>query len=442
MGRPYAIKCLVSGKNVVRQNSMNLLEELRWRGLIQDMSDPDLLSKVKPGDSFYIGFDPTAPSLQVGNFVCLIVSIHLSKAGLKPILLFGGATGMIGDPGGRSAERNLLELEQVATNTKLQESQARALWERTGCAITPTFVNNISWTKDVSVLHFLRDIGKHFTVNYMLAKDSVKSRLSGDGISYTEFSYMLLQAFDFLHLFQNHGCRLQIGGSDQWGNVTAGLELIRRKLQKEAFAFSFPLITNSEGRKFGKSEGNAVWLDPSLTSPYQFRQFWLNVPDADVIRLLKVFTFETRERIEQLEAELRQHPERRTAQQVLADSVCSMVHGAEAAEEAKRAAGALFGGSLEDMSKEQLLELFRDAPSTTVSKGQAQELDLLSLLATTLAKSKGEARRLVQGGGIYVDNERVSSETVKVSETKLLEKGFIVLRSGKKNYHLVKLEGA
>ena len=419
---------------------MNLLEELQWRGLVQDISDPDALSKLKSGDAFYVGFDPTAPSLQVGNLVCVIVSIHLSKAGLKPILLFGGATGMIGDPGGKSAERNLLELEQVASNTKLMEAQAKSLWDRSGCSAIPTFVNNISWIKDLSLISFLRDTGKHFTVNYMLAKDSVKSRLSGEGISYTEFTYMLLQAFDFLHLFQNHNCRLQIGGSDQWGNITAGLELIRRKLQKESFAFSFPLITNSEGKKFGKSEGNAVWLDPAMTSPYKFHQFWLNVPDADVVRMLKVFTFESRARIEELEQRTKSNPEKREAQQVLADSVCTLVHGPDATAEAKKSAGALFSGSLEGLSGEQMQELFADAPSTSITRAQVAELDLLSLLASTVAKSKGEARRLIQGGGIYLDNERTSDDALKIRDTKILEKGFLVIRSGKKNYHLVRVQ--
>ena len=273
------------------------MRELSWRGLVQEMSDPEMFSKLRAGDAFYIGFDPTAPSLQVGNLVQILVAIHLTKAGLKPILLFGGATGMIGDPGGRSAERNLLELSVVADNVTRQELQAKTLWERAGQTCTPTFVNNLTWSKDVSMLSFLRDIGKHFTVNYMIAKESVKTRLSGDGISYTEFSYMLLQAFDFLHLYQNNNVRLQFGGSDQWGNITAGLELIRRKIQGDAYAFCGPLITNSEGKKFGKSAGNAVWLDPKLTSPYKFHQFWLNVPDADVIRLLKVFTFESEESI-------------------------------------------------------------------------------------------------------------------------------------------------
>jgi tyrosyl-tRNA synthetase len=420
---------------------MNILEELTWRGLIQDISDPEAFSKIKAGDACYIGFDPTAPSLQVGNLVQILVSIHLTKAGIRPILLFGGATGMIGDPGGRSIERNLMSLEDVARNVELQSEQARTLWQNAGTDVAPEIVNNIEWTRNVSYLEFLRDIGKHFTVNYMLQKDSVKSRLSGEGISYTEFSYMLLQAFDFLHLYQSKRCRLQFGGSDQWGNLTAGLELIRRKIQGEAFAFSVPLITNAEGKKFGKSAGNAVWLDPALTSPYQFHQFWLNVQDSEVIKLLKVFTFTPQEEIERLERSLTEHPEKREAQKFLADALCDLVHGKNATEDAKRAAGALFGGSLEGLSGKQILEVLADAPSTTVTRADAAVIDVVSLVGSTLASSKGEARRLIQGGGIYLDSERVSDPTMPISATKLLDNGFIVLRSGKKNYHLVKVAG-
>jgi tyrosyl-tRNA synthetase len=305
--------------------------------------------------------------------------------------------------------------------------------------MTPEFVNNLDWSKDVSMLTFLRDIGKHFTVNYMLAKDSVKSRLSGDGISYTEFSYMLLQANDFLHLYQNKNCKLQVGGSDQWGNITAGLELIRRKIQGDAYALSFPLITNSEGKKFGKSEGNAVWLSAKLTSPYKFHQFWLNVQDAEAIRLLKIFTLETKEKIAEVEALMQAAPEKRDAQKLLADSITTFVHGADATADAKKCAQALFSGSLAELSNEQILEIFNDAPSSTVTRSQVEELDILTLLSTTVSKSKGEARRLVQGGGIYLDSERVSNEALKLKDTAILSKGFAVIRSGKKNYHLVRL---
>jgi tyrosyl-tRNA synthetase len=418
---------------------MNLLEEFTWRGLLQDISDPEAFSKLQPGDACYVGFDPTAPSLQVGNLVMLLVSLHLTKAGLTPMLLFGGATGMIGDPGGRSSERNLLPLEEVARNVELQKKQTEQIWRNAGLSVTPDIVNNIDWTRNVSFLEFLRDIGKHFTVNYMLQKESVKTRLSGEGISYTEFSYMLLQAFDFLHLYQTKRCRVQFGGSDQWGNLTAGLELIRRKIQGEAFAFSIPLITNAEGKKFGKSAGNAVWLDPQLTSPYKFHQFWLNVPDSEVAKLLKIFTFETKEQIAAMEARVLEAPEKREGQKFLADYLCTLVHGKEATEDAKRCAAALFGGTLEGLSDAQLLDVFSDAPSTTVSRADASSLDLVSLLGTTVASSKGEARRLLQAGGIYVDNERASDAALPVSSTRLLNKGFIVLRSGKKNYHLVKL---
>jgi tyrosyl-tRNA synthetase len=418
---------------------MSVLEELTWRGLIQDTSDPELFSKVQPGDSFYVGFDPTAPSLQVGNLLMLIVAIHLTKVGLRPILLFGGATGTIGDPGGRSAERNLLPLEQVARNLELMEEQARTMWRNAGQSVMPMIVNNLEWTKDVSLLTFLRDVGKNFTVNYMLAKDSVKSRLSGDGISYTEFSYMILQAFDFLHLYQSAHCRLQFGGSDQWGNITAGLELIRRSIQGSAYAFCVPLITNSEGKKFGKSAGNAVWLDPELTSPYKFHQFWLNVPDSDVVRLLKVFTFASQQEIVELEKAVATEPEKRRAQNYLADYLCTLVHGHEATQDARRCAEALFGGSLAGLSDKQLLDIFSDAPSSTVTREQAQTLDMVSLLGTTVAKSKGEARRLVQGGGIYVDGERLAAETTPVRDTRIIERGFVIIRSGKKNYHLVRL---
>lgn len=419
---------------------MSFLHELEWRGLLQDVSDREALEKLPKGTPFYIGFDPTAPSFQVGNLVPLIVAGHLSRAGFTPIILFGGATGTIGDPGGKSAERVLLDLDRVAANVELQQNQVRTLLSRMGFKEEPLFVNNLEWTKDVSVLSFLRDVGKHFTVNYMIAKDSVKSRLSGEGISYTEFSYMLLQAFDFLHLYQSKKVKLQIGGSDQWGNITAGLELIRRRLGEQAFALSFPLITDSQGKKFGKSAGNAMWLDPSMVSPYKFHQFWLNTQDADVIKLLKLFTLKTKEEIAELEQAMAQSPESRPGQRALADAVCTLVHGESATQEAIKSAEALFGGSLDGLSTEQLLDLFSEAPTTEVTREEVSTMDLLSLLAKTVAKSKGEARRLLSGGGIYVDNCRATEESLKIADTNLSKTGLLILRSGKKNYHVVKMQ--
>ena len=419
---------------------MSVLNELEWRGLLQEVSDREGFEKLPAGTPFYIGFDPTAPSFQVGNLLALFVAGHLSRAGFSPVILFGGATGMIGDPGGRSAERNLLDLEEVAQNVARQQQQVRSFLSRLGFAREPMFVNNLDWTKDISALEFLRDVGKHFTVNYMIAKDSVKSRLSGEGISYTEFSYQLLQANDFLHLFEKHSVKLQIGGSDQWGNITGGLELIRRKISQQAFGLCFPLVTDSQGRKFGKSAGNAMWLDPSMVSPYKFHQFWLNTPDTDVVKLLKLFTLLTREEIATLEEQVKTSPEQRTAQKTLADSICTLVHGEAATQDAIKSAEALFGGSLEGLGRSQLLDLFSEAPRTELTQAELTELDLLTLLGKTVAKSKGEARRLVAAGGIYLDNVRVTDESVKMSDTALPTKGLLVIRSGKKNYHVVTLQ--
>ena len=424
----------------------DLVSDFQARGLVHQSTDAARLREwlATPGRRVYAGFDPTADSLHVGHLVALVLLRRVAAAGHEPVALIGGATGMIGDPSGRSEERNLLSPEELAANIAGVERQIGGILgtaETEGQVARHHVVNNADWMRGVGYLEFLRDVGKHVPLSQMLGKDSVKSRLERDGgLSYTEFSYMLLQAFDYLHLYQTKRCRLQIGGSDQWGNLTAGLELIRRKIQGEAYALSFPLITNSEGKKFGKSEGNAVWLDPSMTSPYKFHQFWLNVPDGDVIRLIKVFTFESKQRVDSIEAEMLAQPEKRAAQQLLADSVCTLVHGAQATIDAKRSADALFSGSLEGLSSAQLFELFKDAPTTTITEAQVRELDLLGLLSVTVAKSKGEARRLVQGGGIYLDNARVSDEALKLKDTAIQKQGFIVIRSGKKNYHLVRLQ--
>jgi tyrosyl-tRNA synthetase len=421
---------------------MHILDTLQSRGLIQDISDEAGIRNLPPKTPFYVGFDPTAPSLQIGNLIPLLVALHLGRAGFTPIILFGGATGTIGDPSGKSQERQLLTHDTIEKNVAHQSEQVRTLFARLN--LTVSFVNNFDWTKDISILDFLRDTGKHFTVNYMIAKEVVKTRLEGAGISFTEFSYMLLQAYDFCHLYQNKGCKIQIGGSDQWGNITAGLELIRKRLQGEAYGFSWPLLTNAQGKKFGKSESGTLWLDPTMTSPYTFHQFWLNTEDADVIRLLKIFTFLSEGEIQGIEQEMQKAPEKRPAQKLLADTICTLVHGEEATLDAKRSAQVLFGGSLEGLSEEKLVEIFKDVPSKTLTKGEVAGATAIDLfVASGALSSKGEARRLITSGGAYINNERVTGETLPLGENpamqEALSKNVLVLRTGKKSYTLVKL---
>ncbi|MBX7139270.1 MAG: tyrosine--tRNA ligase [Oligoflexia bacterium] len=416
---------------------MDFVDHLKARGLIQDISDEAGLRKLPQGTPFYVGFDPTAPSLQLGNMVPLIAAMHLGRAGLKPIILFGGATGSIGDPGGRSSERQLQAIETTNANLERHKAQVSRIFDRAG--VKAEFANNMDWTKDVSVLDFLRDVGKHFTVNYMIAKDVVKTRLDGEGISYTEFSYMLLQAFDYLHLYKTAGCRLQVGGSEQWGNITAGLELIRRKLQGEAYAISFPLIVDSQGKKFGKSEGGALWLDAERTSPYKLHQFMLNSEDSQVVKYLKIFTFLDLARISELEESLRNAPEKRECQRALADELCTLVHGAEATGDAKRCAEVLFGGSLSGLSAAQLQDIFSDAPSSALPADRLNTISVLDLFAESgLVKSKGEGKKLIASGGAYLNNERVSDAAQSISAQQLIG-DVLVLRAGKKNYHLVRV---
>lgn len=417
---------------------MNILSDLSWRGLVQDISDAEGLKSLKAKDSFYVGYDPTAPSLQLGNLLPIIVSIHLAKAGLRAMQLFGGATGAIGDPSGRNTERQLLSRDALDDNIKTQTKQVQALFDR--AKVPVEFINNFEWTKDVTILEFLRDIGKHFTVNYMTAKEVVKARLEGDGISYAEFSYMLLQAHDFYHLYQTKGCRLQIGGSDQWGNITAGLELIRRKNLTGAFGLSFPLITDSSGRKFGKSESGSLWLDPNRTSPYRLHQFLLNVEDADAVRYLKMFTFLDETRISEIATEFSKAPESRLAQRTLADSVCELVHGEAAVREANLSAEVLFGGSIEGISEERLADIFSEVPSSTLTRSELSSLSFVDLLVHTgLSKSKGEARRLLTAGGAYLNNQRISDPALMLEASGVLKNNMFILRSGKKNYFVVKV---
>jgi tyrosyl-tRNA synthetase len=420
---------------------MNIWEELRWRGLVQDISDEELLQRLGPGTSFYFGIDPTAPSPHAGNLIGLLLCLRLGKAGLKPILLFGGATAAIGDPSGRNSERQLMARETIVANISNQKRLVQAIYERAGVAAT--FVDNYDWTAGITALEFLRDIGKHFTVNFMLAKEVVKTRLDGDGISFTEFSYMLLQAFDFYHLHQSHACALQVGGSDQWGNMTAGLELIRRKTTGgQACVLSYPLMTDAQGRKIGKSTGGALWLDPSMTSPYRFHQYWLNVGDADVLKLIKLFTLADQATLDELSSSMQQSPEKRIPQQYLADTVCSLVHGEQATQSAKQCAQVLFGGAaLDSLSIPELLDIFSEVPSTSLARGQFEQLPLLDLVVQTgLLKSKGEAKRLLENGGLYVNNVRPKDASAGLSEC-LLGGELLVLRSGKKQYHLVRVLG-
>lgn len=417
---------------------MKIIEELRWRGLVQDISDEKILLDLKPGERFYCGFDPSAPSLQLGNLVPLCTTAHLGRAGLEPIILFGGATGSIGDPSGKDSERILLNQGEVEANVEFQINQLKELFGKLGLEVT--FVNNLDWTKDVSVLEFLRDIGKHFSVNYMIAKEVVKTRLNGSGISFTEFTYMLLQANDFLHLYDNFNCKLQIGGSDQWGNITAGLELIRRKRQAEVAAFSIPLLTDSSGRKLGKSSGTPVWLDPERTSPFKLHQFLLNTDDDSVIRLLKVFTFLSRSEIEELAESVRNEPEKRVAQRALADAVCDYVHGPDSTVEARKSAEVLFGGSTRDLSDDQLAEIFQDVPSSELPRSELEDMTNLDLLAKTgLVKSRGDGRRLIANGGAYLNNERVTDGEKAVTSDEHGKRSILIARSGKKNYHLVRV---
>jgi tyrosyl-tRNA synthetase len=414
----------------------SIFKSLQDSELIQDYSDEEALKALRAGDSFYVGFDPTAQSLQIGNLVPLIVSVKLARAGLKPVILFGGATGAIGDPSGRNAERQLLSLDVIDQNISRQKDQISKLFETVG--VTPTFVNNRDWTAPVDILSFLRDVGKFFTVNYMISKEVVKTRLNGEGISFTEFSYMLLQAFDFYHLYTNNSVRMQIGGSDQWGNITAGLELIRKKVgENTAVAFSIPLLTNSEGQKFGKTAGGAIWLDPTLTSPYLFHQFWLNTSDADVVRFMRIFTFLSEEEIQQYADLIKNTPEKREAQKTLADLITELVHGKDAVSLAKKSAQVLFGGSIEGLSDQELINIFQDVPSENISAESIKGKSILDLLVASKAvASKGEAKRLITGGGISINGDKVTNEASVVDS--LLHRTIAVIRVGKKNYTLVK----
>jgi tyrosyl-tRNA synthetase len=411
-----------------------LLDDLEWRGLIAHSTDRDALRAVLAEGSvrFYVGFDPTAPSLHMGNLVQLVTARRLQNAGHTPYVLVGGATGMIGDPKD-SGERTLNSVETVKDWTERVRRQVEPFVSLEGDN-GATMVNNYDWTENLSTIDFLREIGKHFPVNRMLARDVVRSRLD-DGISYTEFSYVLLQSMDFLELFRRHGVTLQFGGSDQWGNLTGGVELIRRADAGRAHAFATPLVTKADGTKYGKTEAGALWLDPDMMSPYAFYQFWLNVEDEKVGELLRIFTFLSRDEIEALEAQTAEKPFLRAGQKALAEHVTTIVHGAEETERIKAASAALFGGGeLVGLSPDTLGAALREAGAARVDRADGLPSVVDLLVETGLAKSKGDARRTIGEGGAYLNNARVEDPDLVPGDEDLIGGTWLVLRRGKKNF--------
>ncbi len=415
----------------------DILEELRWRGLVAQTTDEDALREALAAGpvTVYCGFDPTAPSLHFGNLVQLILLRHLQRAGHRVIGLVGGSTGLIGDPRPTS-ERVLKTKEQTAEDVERIAVQVRKILTAEG-GNPPTFVNNLDWTAPISALDFLRDFGKHFRVNQMIKKDAVAARLESEqGISYTEFSYQILQALDYLHLFREHGCTLQTGAQDQWGNITAGTDLIHRVEGGTAHAWTTPLITDSQGRKFGKSEGNAVWLDPTMTSPYAFYQYWLNVEDASVVTLLKIFTDRTREEIAELERQVAEEPYRRAAQRTLAEDVTTLVHGPEATAAVQAASEALFGkGDLNALDAQTLTDATAELPGGAVPKG-ATIVD--ALVATGLVDSRNAARRAISDGAAALNGVKVTDPERQLDEGAFLHGRVAVIRRGKKNLAAVR----
>jgi tyrosyl-tRNA synthetase len=427
---------------------MNLLDELSWRGMIQDIMPGTREQLEKELTTGYIGFDPTADSLHIGSLLPILLLVHFQKAGHKPIALIGGATGMVGDPSGKSEERNLLNEETLQRNILGVKAQLEQFLN-----FSPTLpnaaelVNNYDWFKSISFIDFLRDTGKHITVNYMMAKDSVKKRIEGEtGISYTEFAYQLMQAYDFYWLFQQKQCKLQMGGSDQWGNMTTGTELIRRKCGGEAFVFTNPLVTKSDGGKFGKTEAGNIWLDPAKTSPYQFYQFWLNASDTDATRWIKLFTFLTREEIDSITETHLQNPSARTLQRKLASEVTSFVHGQAELSKAIETTEKLFSNQqapIESLSETDL-EQIQGVIKVEVDKASlAEGIDIVSLLANTgIFPSKGEARKTIQGGGVSINRKKIESVELKVDSSFLLHQRYILIQKGKKNYFLITVKAA
>jgi tyrosyl-tRNA synthetase len=419
---------------------MTVFDELNWRGLIADCTDAENLPKrLASPITLYCGFDPTADSLHVGNLVPLLALRRFQLFGHNPIALAGGATGLIGDPSGKSAERQLLTRESLDANIASVKNQLSRLLDFNAAQNPARLVDNASWTAPVSFLDFLRDIGKHFSVNMMVAKESVRARMEDrdSGISYTEFSYMLLQAFDFYELRKQFNCELQIGGSDQWGNITAGMDLCRKKLSAHVFGLTVPLITNADGSKFGKTVAGAVWLDPKKTSVYRFYQFWIRTDDRDVVKMLKYFTFLTREEIEDLERQHNEKPEARAAHKALAKAVTDLIHGPQATAEAIRASEILFGGELAGISEATFNDIVGEVPTKPIERAKLEGVGspLVELLAHSgLSQSKGQARKDIEGGGINLNNVRENNPQRAVTIKDLLFGRHLLLRKGKRNY--------
>lgn len=420
---------------------MNLLDDLRWRGLLAQSTDEKALAEAlsKP-ITLYVGFDPTAPSLHCGNLVVLLVLRRFQLAGHNPIALVGGATGLVGDPSGRNEERSLNSTEIVENWVSRIRTQVSAFLDFDAPKNPARVVNNLDWTAPLSAIEFLRDIGKHFSVNQMLAKDAVASRLDVGGISYTEFSYQVLQSYDYLELFKRHGCTLQLGGSDQWGNIVAGLDLIRRVEGGSGHALTVPLLTKSDGSKFGKTAGGSVWLDPEMTSPYAFFQFWLNSEDKDVINFLKVFSFLSHDEINALEKSHNENPGLREAHRALARELTTLLHGAETTQRVEAAARALFGqGELGELDEATLASALAELPRATVSKSEDIPTWVDLITAAGLVDSKSAARRIVKEGGAYLNNVKITGEDFAPSKTDFLCGKYAVLRKGKRDLAAIEL---
>ena len=426
----------------------NFVEELRWRGLLHDIMPDTEAHLLEHATAGYIGFDPTADSLHIGSLVQILILKHFQNAGHKPIALVGGATGMVGDPSGKSAERNLLDEASLQKNIEGVKSQLSRFLDFNASENPAELVNNFDWMKDISLIDFVRDTGKHITVNYMMAKDSVKKRLSSEskvGMSFTEFTYQLFQGYDFYHLYKEMDCKLQMGGSDQWGNITTGTELIRRKAQGKAYAITVPLVTKADGTKFGKTEGGNVWLDANRTSPYKFYQYWLNASDEDAEKYIKIFTFLDKEAIEALIIEHRETPHLRLLQKKIGEEVTIMTHGQEAFDNAIKASQILFGKStsedLKSLDEQTFLDIFEGVPQASVSKEDIDNgLDMIGALAakTGFLNSNGEARRALKENAISVNKEKVKEDFV-ISTSDIIANAYVLLQRGKKNYFLLKI---